>query len=84
MATPKILEKITYLTTIKIRSKEMGYVEFSAGGIAYRMEGGAFVSAVPSRYCDACFNDVSSEGGIEITNVDKEVVLWICSKCRKR
>ena len=62
----------------------MGYVEFSVDGIAYTMEGGAFVSAIPSKNCDACFNDVSSEGGMEIRNVDKEVVLWICSKCRKR
>lgn len=62
----------------------MGYVEFSKGGIAYRMEGGAVVSAVPSQNCDACFNDVSPEGGIEIRNADKEVVLWICSKCRKQ
>jgi hypothetical protein len=84
MAIPKILEKITYRTTIKIRSKKMGYVEFSAGGIAYRMEGGAFVSAIPAKNCDACFCDVSPDGGIEITNVDKEVVLWICSKCRKK
>lgn len=62
----------------------MGYVEFSTGGMAYRMEGGALVSAVPSKNCDSCFSNVSPVGGIEITNVDKEVVLWICSRCRKR
>jgi hypothetical protein len=61
----------------------MGYVEFAKGGIAYRMEGGAVVSAVPAKNCDACFTDVSPEGGIEIRNADKEVLLWICSKCRK-
>lgn len=61
----------------------MGYVEFAKDGIAYRMEGGAFVSAVPAKNCDACFTDVSPEGGIEIRNADKEIVLWICSKCRK-
>jgi hypothetical protein len=83
MANPKILEKITHLTTIKIRSNKMGYVEFTTGGIAYRMEGGAVVSALPAKNCDACFMDVMPEGGIEIRNADKEVVLWICSKCRK-
>lgn len=62
----------------------MGYVEIISGGIAYRLEHGAVVSAVPSVNCDACFNDVSPEGGIEIRNADKEVVLWICSKCRKQ
>ena len=62
----------------------MGYVEFSKGGIAYRMEGGAVVSAVPAKNCDACFNDVMPEGGIEIRNADKEVVIWICSRCRKQ
>jgi hypothetical protein len=62
----------------------MGYVEFSTGGMAFRMEGGAVVSAVPAKNCDACFNDVTPDGGMEITNVDKEVVLWICARCRKR
>jgi hypothetical protein len=61
----------------------MGYVEFVRGGISYRIDGGQLVSAVPSQNCDACFMDVWPEGGIEIRNADKEVVLWICSKCRK-
>jgi hypothetical protein len=62
----------------------MGYVEFSTGRMAFRMEGGAVVSAVPAKNCDACFNGVTPDGGMEITNVDKEVVLWICARCRKR
>jgi len=41
------------------------------------------VAALPAKNCDACFTDVMPDGGIEIRNADKEVVLWICSKCRK-
>lgn len=64
----------------------MGYVEIIKDGLIARLEGGELRSVTPAAWCDKCNTLQSPIGGkgIEVLNdTDRQVVLWICSKCRK-
>ena len=63
----------------------MGYVEVIRDGVIARLEGGELRSVTSSAWCDKCNSLQNPIGGkgIEILNdTDRQVVLWICSKCR--
>jgi len=63
----------------------MGYVEIIRDGVIARLEGGELRSVTSSAWCDKCnsLQDPIGGKGIEILNeTDRQVVLWICSKCR--
>ncbi len=63
----------------------MGYVEIIKDGLIARLEGGELRSVTSSAWCDKCnsLQDPIGGKGIEILNdTDRQVVLWICSKCR--
>jgi len=63
----------------------MGYVEIIRDGVIARLEGGELRSVTSSAWCDKCNSLQNPIGGkgIEILNdTDRQVVLWICSKCR--
>jgi hypothetical protein len=64
----------------------MGYVEILQNGLIARLENGELRSVTRSAWCDKCNSLQSAIGGkgVEILNdTDRQVVLWICSKCRK-
>ena len=63
----------------------MGYVEIIKDGLIARLEGGELRSVTSAAWCDKCNSLQNPIGGkgIEILNdTDRQVVLWICSKCR--
>lgn len=64
----------------------MGYVEIIRDGVIARLEGGELRSVTKAAWCDKCNTLQDSLGGkgIEVLNdTERQVVLWICSKCRK-
>ena len=64
----------------------MGYVEIIREGVIARLEGGELRSVTKAAWCDKCntLQDPIGGKGIEVFNdTDRQVVLWICSKCRK-
>jgi hypothetical protein len=61
----------------------MGYVEIIKDGLLVKMVDGEVRRVTPTAWCDKCNSQQDPIGGIGIENLDKQVVLWICAKCRK-
>ena len=64
----------------------MGYVEIVRDGLIARLEGGELRYVTKGAWCDKCNTLQNPIGGIgiEVLNeTDRQVVLWICSKCRE-
>ena len=65
----------------------MGYVEIIKDGLIARLEDGELKYIKRSAWCDKCNSSQDPIGGlnVEILNdTDRQVILWICSKCRKQ
>lgn len=60
----------------------MGYVEIIKDGVMVQMQDGQVTRVTPTTDCDKCNKPADSVGGIQITDLDKQVVLWICAQCR--
>jgi hypothetical protein len=61
----------------------MGYVEFVKNGILVRLEDGEVRRVTATAWCDKCNSQQDPLGGIGIEDLDRQVILWICAKCRE-
>lgn len=61
----------------------MGYVEFVKNGILVRLENGKVRRVTTTAWCDKCNSEQDPIGGIGIEDLDRQVILWICAKCRE-
>lgn len=61
----------------------MGYVEFVKNGILVRLENGEVRRVTTTAWCDKCNSEQDPIGGIGIEDLDRQVILWICAKCRE-
>lgn len=61
----------------------MGYVEIIKNGVMVQLQDGEVTRVTATTDCDQCNKPQDPVGGIEITDFDKQVVLWICAQCRK-
>jgi hypothetical protein len=60
----------------------MGYVEIIKDGVMVQMQDGQVTRVTATTDCDKCNKLADPVGGIEITDLDNQVVLWICAQCR--
>ncbi len=61
----------------------MGDLEIIKDGFATTIKANGDVSTSVAVQCDGCFNWSNGLGGLDIRDIGREVVLWLCAECRK-
>ena len=61
----------------------MGEMTFIKDGIATTIHRDGEVSRSAAIQCDSCFKWSDGLGALAIRDVDREILLWLCSECRR-
>ena len=63
----------------------MGYVEFIKDGVMTTIDGNKITKEYVGEmiWCDSCETIQPQSGGLEVRDVSRESVMWLCAKCRK-
>ena len=61
----------------------MGEMIFIKDGIATTIHRDGEVSRSAAIQCDSCFKWSDGLGALAIRDVNREILLWLCSECRR-
>jgi hypothetical protein len=60
----------------------MGEMQIIKGGIATTIHRDGSVSSSPVDLCDKCETYQERQGGLSVTVIGGQEVIWLCSQCR--